>query len=167
MVFVAHKVLPSNFEQLVYYIIYLGQVVTIYWAMHSSWIHFYLIILANYDNGVWNSGVDSIYLWIIEDLVTTLLSLRLDAMIIRVIQFIGTIFFHRVIWDPRIQLIEVLRMGSLLRSMAGFVLCVGCRATWRLILDSGTDCLRTSNFKEGRFVMSYFWDIGNIEVLFI
>lgn len=85
MVFDAAMMLFSVFERLISYVIYLGRVVTIYWVMHSALIHFYLIILAGYDNRVWDPGVDHMYRWLVEDLVVVLFSLRLDEVLIRVV----------------------------------------------------------------------------------
>lgn len=135
--------------------------------MNSSLIHFYLIISAGYDNRVWDPGVDHMDLWLVEDLILVLFSLMLDAVLIRVVQFTCATFFHRVIWDPGIRLTDGLQNDTLLRSIAGFVLSLGCKATCRFIWDPGTSCLRTSNFKEGRFVMSPFWDIRKVKDIFV
>ena len=59
-------VLISAIEQLVSYINNLGQVVTIYYDIHSSFIHFYLIISNGHDNMAWDPGIstlDVLLLW--------------------------------------------------------------------------------------------------------
>ena len=63
---------------------------------------------------------------------------------------------------------EGLHFDTLLRSMTGFVFRFGYKATYRFIWDLSTDCLRTSNLEEGRFVMSPFWDIRKAkDILYI
>ena len=42
------------------------------------------------------------YLWLIEDFIIVQLILRLNVMIIRVVQPIDAVIFHRLTWDPRI-----------------------------------------------------------------
>ena len=135
--------------------------------MYSLLIHFYLILSTGYHNRVWDPGVDSMYLWLNEDFTIVLLSLRLDVVMIRLVQFIGATFFHRLIWDPGIRLTNGLQSGTLLRSMAGLVVRSGYRATYKFIWDPSINCLRTRNFKEGRFVMSPFWDIRKVNDIFI
>ena len=73
------------------------------------------------------------YLWLVEDFVVVLLSLRLDAMIIRVVQPTNATIFHRLTWDPGIWLMDGLQFDTLLRSVAGFVFRLGSRATCRFI----------------------------------
>ena len=53
----------------------------------------------------------------------------------------------------------------LLRRVAGFVFRLGYRTTCRFIWDLGTNCLRTSNFKEGRFVMPFFGTLEKLKTI--
>ena len=99
------------------------------------------------------------YLWLNEDFTVVLLNLRLDVVMIKVVQFIGAVLVNRFMWDPAIWLTDGWQSDTLLCSMTRFVFRLGCRATYRFIWDPGTNFLRTSNFKEGRFVMSPFWVI--------
>ena len=79
-------------------------------------------------------------------------------VLVSVEQFIGVgaEFFQRVIWDPGILLRDLLQRDFWLHSMVKIVFSLDYRATCRLVWDPGTNFLRTSNFKEGRFVMSPF-----------
>ena len=49
------------------------------------------------------------YLWLVEDFVVILLSLRLDAMIIKAVQPIDATIFRRLTWDPGIWLMDGLQ----------------------------------------------------------
>ena len=42
---------------------------------------------------IWDPGVGNMYLWLNEDFTVVILSLRLDVVMIRVVQFIGATFF--------------------------------------------------------------------------
>ena len=106
---------------------------------------------------IWDSGVGSMYLWLNVDFTVVLLSLRSDVVMIRVIQFTGATFFHRLIWDLGIRLTGGLQSGTLLHSSARIVFSIGFKVNYRLIWDPGINCLRASNLKEGRLVMSLFW----------
>ena len=96
-------------------------------------------------------GVGWLYLWLDEDFIVVM-------VLINVEQFTGAgaKFFQRVIWDPGIQLRDRLQRDIWLRNLANIVFTLDLRAACRLVWDPGTNCLRTSNFKEGRFVMFPF-----------
>ena len=104
------------------------------WSEVLSWIQRYLVYVSN--------------TWLIE---------MMDYAHV-VIQDLGALR----VWDPGIRLRVRLQSDMLLRSMAGIVFSLGYRATCRCIWDFGIDCLRTNNFKEGRFVISPF---GTLEIL--
>lgn len=152
-----HGMIVLAFEQLISYIIHLGQVLTFFWIIHGPWIYFYIIIAASQHNRVWDPGVGRLYLWLDKDFIVVLFSLRLIMVVISADQFTGTTFLRRVIWDSGIQLTSVLQSGTVLHSLAGFVVNLGYWINYRFIWDPGTHCLRASNLKEGRFVMSLLW----------
>ena len=59
----------------------------------------------------------------------------------------------RFLWDLGIWLKVLLQRDICLHRIAIVVFSLDFRAACRLVWDPGTNCLRTSNFKEGRFVM--------------
>ena len=52
------------------------------------------------------------YLWLVEDFVVILLSLRLDVIIIKVVQHTDATIFHRLTWDPGIWLMNGLQFDT-------------------------------------------------------
>ena len=105
-------------------------------------------------NRVWDLGVSRMYLWLDEDFIVVLFSLGLIMAMTSVDLFIGAAFPRRVIWNPGIRLTSVLQTGTVFHGLPGFVVSLAYWINYRIIWDPGIYCLRASNLKEGRFVMS-------------
>ena len=76
---------------------------------------------------IWDPGVGNMYLWLNVDFIVVLLNLRLDVVMIRVVQFTDATFFHRIIWNPGILLMGGLQSGTLLLNSAGIIFGIGFR----------------------------------------